>query len=256
MGILCSIACGIIGSYVVIKRISSISGSIAHSAFGGIGLSYLCGLNPLLGATGFGMATALLIGGVKFKFKQQEDTLIGVIWALGMAIGILSIQFTQGYAGDLLSYMFGNILLISNTDLWIVGYLDLGILLSVSFLFYPLRAITFDEEYAEILNIPVKKLYLLLLELITLTTVILLKAVGIILVIALLTLPAAAAKNLTQDLKIMMGIAVLLGCVATTVGILASYLLNLPSGPLIIMVSSGLYLLSLFVRQKKPSLNS
>lgn len=250
MGLLCSIACGIIGSYVVIKRISFISGSIAHSAFGGIGLSYLLGINPLLGATGFGMITALLIGYVKFKFKQQEDTLIGVIWALGMAIGIICIQLTQGYAADLFSYMFGNILLISQTDLWIVGSLDVGIIICVGLLFNPLRALTFDEEYAEILNIPVKKIYLLLLELITLTTVILLKAVGIILVIALLTLPAATAKNLTNNLKTMMGLAVGLGCLCTTCGILLSYSLNLPSGPLIIVLSSITYLVSLWATKR------
>ncbi len=246
MGLLCSVACGVIGSYVVVKRISFISGSIAHSAFGGIGLSYLLGFNTLLGATGFGMVTALLVGVVKERFKQQEDTLIGVIWSLGMAIGILCISLSQGYVGDLFSYMFGNILLVSHADLVVVAILDVVVVSGVVVFFYPLRAITFDETYAKVLNLPVSRLYVFLLELITLTTVILLKAVGIILVIALLTLPAASARNVTQDLKTMMGLAVLLGAIATTSGIWMSAFLNLPSGPLIIVISSAIYLVTLF----------
>ena len=231
---------------MVIKRISFISGSIAHSSFGGIGVSYYLGANPLGGAVAFGLLTGLIIGVIRKKFKQQEDTLIGALWALGMAIGIIFVQLTPGYASDLFSYLFGNILLTTRSDIFLLFALNGVILLTVILLFRSLQAITFDEEYATILNLPVFPLYLILLGLVALTTVILIKVVGVILVIALLTLPAAAAKNISNDLAPLMAWATVFGVVSTITGIFLSYFLNLPSGPLIIFAITAIYGVTLY----------
>jgi zinc transport system permease protein len=244
-GLLASLACGIVGAYIVVKRISFISGSIAHSCFGGIGIAYFLGVSPLGGAMVFGLGTSMAIGAIRKKFKQQEDTLIGAVWALGMAIGIIFINLTAGYAPDLFSYLFGNILLTSLSDVWILIGLDAAILLTVAVFYRAFQAIAFDEDYATILNLPVYLLYLLLLALVAVTTVILIKVVGVILVIALLTLPAAAAKNFCRDLAQMMVLATLFGAVATASGIVLSYVLNLPSGPVIIIISTLIYVVSL-----------
>jgi zinc transport system permease protein len=244
IGVLASIACGIIGSYVVVKKISFISGSIAHSAFGGIGLSYFFGLNPLLGATAFGLGAAMLMGSIRYKFKQQEDTLIGAIWALGMAIGILFIHYSAGYASDLFGYLFGNILLASRTECLLILLLDVVILGSVFLFYHALQAITFDEEYAKVINLPVFALYLFLLALIAITVVILIRVVGVILVIALLTLPAAAARNFTMNMKSLQFLAVIFGILSTTTGLFIAYFLDVPSGPVIIILSTAIYLIS------------
>lgn len=249
VGLLASLACGIVGTYVVVKRISFISGSIAHTAFGGVGISYYLGLNPIFGAIVFGIAASTLIGTIHMKFKQREDTLIGAIWAVGMAIGILFIHLTPGYAVDLFSYLFGNILLTTRFDLAMVAGIDL-ILIGLTWTFFrAFQAITFDEEYAKVLNVPVFFLYLLLLGLVSATIVILIRVVGIILVVSLLTLPAATAEFFVKDLRKMMVLASILGGIATTSGIGLSYIWNLPSGPVIIFGSFLLYLFGFGYRQ-------
>lgn len=249
-GLLASLACGIIGTFVVVKRISTISGSISHAAFGGIGMGYFFGFNPLLGAIGFGLISAGLMGVVRFKLKEREDTLIGALWAVGMALGIIFIYMSSGYAADLLSYLFGNILLTSRADL--VGALLLnGIILVTVFAFFNgFQAISFDEEYATVTNLPVFRLYLLLLGVITLTVILLIKLVGVILVIALLTLPAASAEHFAKSLPKMMAIAVFIGSFATVSGIFISYGLNLPSGPIIILLCFIIYLATLLGKHK------
>ncbi len=245
IGILSSIVCGIIGSYVVVKRMSFISGSIAHTAFGGLGLSLFIGCSPLLGALGFGLGSSLLMGVIRFKFKQQEDALIGTIWAVGMSIGALCISLSKSYSGDMFGYLFGSILLTSNVDILIVSALALTIITGVFLLYRPLQAITFDEDYAKILNLPVFRLYLFLLGLIACTVIILLKTVGSILVMALLTLPAATSKNLHNRLHIIMITATILGCISSVGGLLIAAYTNLPPGPIIIFIATGLYLTSL-----------
>ncbi|WP_301664957.1 metal ABC transporter permease [Methanoculleus frigidifontis] len=240
-GVLASIACGIIGTYVVVKRMVFISGGIAHASFGGIGLGYYLGIDPILGAIGFTLAAALGMGTVRLTARQRMDTLIGAVWAVGMALGILFVYLTPGFAPDLFSYLFGNILLVPASDLWLMGLLAAVTVGLVLLLYNELFAVTFDEEYATIMNLPVRSLYLLLLALIALTVVLLIRVVGIILVIALLTLPAAASAELTARLRPMMGLAVLLGTAYTTTGIWLSYALDVPSGATIILVSAAGY---------------
>ncbi len=248
IGALSGIACGIVVSFIVIKKISFISGSIAHASFGGIGIAYFLGLNPLLGALFFSVLSALGIGVVSRKDKMHEDALIGAIWSIGMAIGLVFIYFTPGYAADLMSYLFGNILLATQSDLIYMLLLNCFIILSVFFLFKWLVAIIFDEEFAEITNIKVFPLYLFLLVLIALSVVILIRSVGIILVIALLTLPASSAQLLSKKFKNIIFISIFLAIFSNLAGIMLSYYLNMPSGPVIIFIAALIYLAILGLR--------
>jgi zinc transport system permease protein len=250
-GFLASIACGIIGSYVVVKRISALTGGISHSAFGGVGIGYFLGVNPLIGATAFSLLSALSIGWVTKKYKQREDTLIAGMWSFGMAVGVLFIYLTPGYSADLFSWLFGNILLITQQDLLLMGLLNITIVTTVVASYDRLLAISFDEEYAETIGLPVKKLYLLLLCLIALTIVVLIRVVGIILLIALMTLPAATAGLYTKNLKKMMAAATLLGVATTTSGIWLSYILDLPAGAIIILLTTTIYFTSLLLKREK-----
>jgi len=253
IGFLSGIACGIVGTFIVIKRISFISGSIAHASFGGIGIAYFLGLSPLLGALLFSIFSALGIGIISHKNKTHEDALIGAIWAIGMAVGLVFIYFTPGYAADLMSYLFGNILLAGQNDLIYMLILNAFIIFSVFFLFKWLVAIIFDEEFAEITNIPVFQIYLFLLVLIALSVVILIRSVGIILVIALLTLPASTAQLLSKKFKNIIFIAIFLAITSNLTGIIFSYYLNMPSGPVIIFVAATIYLTVLMFKKFKLS---
>ena len=203
-GLLAAIACGVVGTYVVTKRVVFISGGIAHTSFGGIGLGYLAGFSPVFGAMIFAVASALGIGVITQKTKLSEDTTIGILWAMGMALGTIFIGLAPGYAPDLFSYLFGNILTVKLADLILMIVLDAVIVIAVLALYKELLAISFDEEFSTIVGIPVKVLHLLLLCLVALTIVVLIRVVGIILVIALLTIPATLARQFTYDLKKMM----------------------------------------------------
>lgn len=240
-GVLASIACGIVGTYVIIRRMVAISGGISHAAFGGIGLGYYLGIDPLLGALVFTVGAALTMGELEQRAKQHMDTLIGAVWATGMALGILFIYITPGFAPDLFGYLFGNILLVPTGDLLLMLVLVLVIGLTVGLLFNEFLAVSFDEEYAKVINLPVERLVLILLVLIALTVVMLIQVVGIILVIALLTLPAAISRECSSQVGIMMLYAILLGVAFTTTGIFLSAFLDIPSGATIILVSAIVY---------------
>lgn len=244
-GLLASVACGITGTYVVVKRISYISGGIAHAVLGGMGIAYYLGINPLIGAIAFALLSAVLLGLVSIKAKQHEDTIIGALWAVGMAIGVLFISITPGYKVDLTSFLFGNILLVSRTDLVILFILDL-LILGLAIVYYrQFQSICFDEDYARLRGIPVEFLYILLLCLIALTVVVLIQVVGLILVIALLTLPASIAGLGTKKLGSMMALAFFYSIFFTVSGLVLSYLKNLPAGATIIIIAGMGYLLAL-----------
>ena len=244
-GLLAAIACGVIGVYVVVKRMVSISGGISHASFGGIGLGYYLGVNPVLGALFFTVAAALSMGVITRRTKMAEDTAIGILWAIGMALGIIFIGLTPGYAPDLFGYLFGSILTVPTSDLIMMLALDGAIILTVSLLYKEFLALSFDEEFGTAAGVPVEVLYLVLLCLIALTVVVLIKVVGIILVIALLTIPAAMARQFTHSLPKMMLLAVLFGIVFTSGGLWLSYELDFASGATIIMVSVALFLVTL-----------
>ena len=243
-GLLAAVACGIVGVYVVVKRIVFISGGIAHASFGGIGLGYLVGISPVLGAMFFSLASALGMGLVIKRTKLPEDTAIGILWATGMALGIIFIGLAPGYAPDLFSYLFGSILTVPVSDLILMLVLDAVIIAVVFLLYKEFLALSFDEEFGRVVGVPTEGLYLLLLCLIALTVVVLIRVVGIILVIALLTIPAALAKQFTHDLRKMMMLAILIGAIFTFSGLWLSYVLDLASGATIILVSGTVLLLS------------
>ena len=236
-GLLAAIACGIVGVYVVVKRLVFISGGIAHASFGGIGLGYFLGINPVLGAMFFAIASALGMGLVTKRTKLSEDTAIGIMWAMGMALGIIFIGLSPGYTPDLFSYLFGSILTVPTFDLILMLILDVIIIATVLLLYKEFLLLSFDEEFSTVAGAPTQRLYLLLLCLIALTVVVLIRVVGIILVIALLTIPAALARQFTHNLKKMMLLSILAGAVFTFSGLWLSYLLDLASGATIILVA-------------------
>lgn len=243
-GFLAAVACGIVGVYVVVKKVVSVSGAIAHASFGGIGLGYLLGINPVLGAMFFTIASALGIGLVTRRTRLPEDTAIGILWAMGMALGIIFVGLAPGYAPDLFSYLFGNILTVPASDLILMLILDAIIIILVVLLYKEFLFLSFDEEFSTISGVPTEPLYLLLLCLVALTVVVLIRVVGIILVIALLTIPAALARQFTHSLKKMMLLAILAGVIFTFGGLWLSYELDLASGATIILVSGTVLFIS------------
>ncbi|MBN2419702.1 MAG: metal ABC transporter permease [Deltaproteobacteria bacterium] len=244
-----SIACGIIGSYVVIKKIGYISGGIAHASFGGLGLGYYLGIDPLLCLLPFSLVSAWIIGIISRKANVSEDTAIGILWTAGMALGVIFIGLTPGYVPDLFSYLFGNILTVPRYDIYIMAGLDLFIIITV-FLFYrEFLAISYDEEYARTSGINTIFFYLFLLTLVALTVVMLIRIVGIIMVIALLTIPPSIAKQHTTNLKPMMILSVLLGVMLTLGGLWASYKLDLASGATVIILLVVAFIISTVIRK-------
>ena len=259
-GLLASVACGVIGVYVVVNRIVFISGGIAHTSFGGIGLGYLAGISPITGALVFTLVSALGMGLVTRRTRLPQDTAIGIMWAIGMALGIVFIGLAPGYAPDLFTYLFGNILTVPFSDIILMIVLDAVILGIVLALYKEFLALSFDEEFGTIVGVPVEGLYLLLLCMIALTVVLLIRVVGIILVIALLTIPATLARQFTHDLKKMMLLAVLFGAVLSFGGLWLSYEFDLASGATIILLSGAVLALALGVsalrRWSRPELDS
>ncbi len=251
-GILGSIAFGVVGTFVVARRISYIAGAIAHSALGGIGaglyLQVKMGVtwfSPILGAVLSALVAGLIIGLVSLYAQQREDTVIGAIWAIGMAVGLLFLTKTPGYV-EPMSYLFGNILMISRRDIFIIASLD-GIILLFSVLFYDkFLAVCFDEEFARLRGIKVGFYYLLLLCLTALTVVLMVTIVGIVMVIALLTLPAAVAGLFSRYLWQMMIFSGLFCTIFTVVGLGFSYVYDLPTGSNIILVAGAVYLFAVF----------
>ena len=249
VGLLASIAFGVIGSYVVARRISYLAGAIAHSVLGGIGCAlylqkakgYLW-IEPVYGAVAAALFAALLIGLVSLHATRREDTVIGALWSIGMATGLLFIAKTPGYV-EPMSYLFGNILLLTGDDIWLVVGLDLVIVLAGAIFYNKLLAVCFDEEFARLRGIPVKIYYLVLLGMTALAIVLLVRVVGIVMVVALLTLPAAIASYFVRCLWQMMVLATLLCMLFIGSGLSVSFSTNLPAGPTIIMVAGSVYIL-------------
>jgi zinc transport system permease protein len=248
-GVLVSLACGVIGTLVVLKRMVFISGGVAHTAYGGVGLAFYLGVNPVLGAAAFSLLASFLMGYVQRKTRQRQDTLIGVMWAIGMAIGIVFADLTPGYKADLMSYLFGSILAVTRMDLWLMLIMD-GIVIGIVALFYKeLHAMAFDETFARTRNLPVDLLYLILIAMIGLAVVMLMRVVGLIMIIALLTVPAAIGALFLKHMHKIMFLATGLSLAFTTGGLILSYFFNLTSGAIIILVSGAAYLIALLVHR-------
>jgi zinc transport system permease protein len=256
-GFAASFASGVIGSFVVVKRIVAMSGSIAHSVLGGMGiclwLRRVYGwdfLTPLQGALAAGILSALLMGWIHLKYREREDTVIAAIWATGMSIGVIFIALTPGYNVELTNFLFGNILWVSHSDILLLLSLDLLIAAAVALFYRRFLAICFDEQQALLQKVPVQALYLLLLCLVAIAVVLLIQVVGAILVITMLAIPAAIAGTFSRSLLRMMGIAILLGALFTFLGMFASYELNWPPGATISLVAAIFYSFSLLRRKR------
>lgn len=254
-GVLAGIACGVVGSYVVVRRITYIAGAIAHCVLAGLGIArYLAvvhgwPVHPGHGAVASAIAAAIIIGFVSLHAREREDTIIGAVWAIGMAVGILFIAVTPGYHEDLMGYLFGNILLIGSSDLWAMVVLD-ALVVALGLGLYPqLEAVCFDEEFARLRGLNVERYVYLLLILVALTVVLLVSVVGIVLVIALLTLPAAIAGHFATTLRGTMGVAAALAVAFSTAGLAFSYAPDLPAGATTIVLAGLAYLAVLVGRR-------
>ncbi len=243
--LLASIGCGLMGTFVVVKRIGFLAGGIAHSVLAGMGIAYFLGGSPLLGATIAALISGILIGWINLRSNQNEDILIATFWSVGMAIGIIFISRTEGYNVDLMSYLFGNILLVTTQNLYLMLFLDIIILLLI-FLFYRFfLATTFDEEFSRLRGIKTEFYYILLLSLVALTVVLLIQVVGMILVLALLILPAATASVYVNSIKRIMLLAVIFSLILTVTGLIVSYEPDLPSGSTIVLFAGIFYLITI-----------
>lgn len=247
-GLLAALACGVMGPFVVVRRLGYIAGGISHTVLAGMGVAIFAGASPILGALVAALAAAAIIGLVSLRARRYEDTLISALWSTGMAVGVVFIYQTPGYNTNLMSFLFGNILMVSPLGLAWIAALDGVIVVMVAALYKQLVAISFDEEFARLRGIPVEALYLLLLGMVALTVVILIQVVGLILVIALLTMPAAIARQYMVTLGGMIGVSVALGALGTTAGLGAAYGLNWPAGATIILLVAGAFLVSASLR--------
>ncbi len=254
-GLLAAVACGVVGSFVVARRITYVAGGIAHSVLGGMGVAgYLIAVHnwdavtPLYGAIAAALLAAVVIGWVTLRARQREDTIIGAVWAVGMATGILFISQTPGYNQELMSYLFGNILMVSDSDLSILLGLDLLIVALTLLLYNRFLAVCFDAEFARVRGIRVEVYYILLLCLAALTVVVLVTVVGVVLVIALLTLPAAVAGLFSRTFRQMMIGAVAFCIFFTVSGLAVSYETNFPAGATIVLIAGVSYVVAIVVR--------
>ncbi len=246
-GLLASLICGIMGTLVVVNRIVFLSGGIAHAAYGGIGLSFFFGWPYLVGTLGFSFTAAMVMAAVSLKAKHRADTIIGVIWATGMACGIILLDLTPGYNVDLMSYLFGSILTVPGSDLWIM--LLVGILITgfVIWFYQDLLALSYDEEFARIRGVPIRALYFGLIGMLAVTIVMVIQVVGLILVIALLTIPPFIVEKYAKSLFQMMLGSSLLGAAFTISGLWLSFVFDLTSGASIILVAGVAFFLYYFV---------
>ena len=242
--ILTSVTCGIVGTYIVSRRIVFISGGISHASFGGIGIGYYLGINPIVSAAVFSVLSALGLQALSHHADIREDSLIGMAWSFGMALGIIFVSLTPGYAANLMSYLFGNILTVTSFDLWLMAGLGLLVIALFSMLFKEILFVAFDAEFARTQGVSVNVINYVLTALVALTIVINIRVVGIILVLSLLTIPQATANLFTKRFKSMIFYSSAFGLLASLSGLMLSYYLNIPSGATIIFVAIIVFVVS------------
>lgn len=252
--LLTSVACGIMGTYIVTKRLVFISGGITHASFGGIGIAYFLGFHPLLGAAVFSVLSALGIEMLSKEKTIRPDSSIAIFWSFGMAIGIIFIFLTPGYAPNLMSYLFGSILTVTLTEIYFL--LALAILISLFFFFFyrTILAVSFDEDFAKTRRIPVAMIKNLLMALTALTIIMSIRVAGIILVISLLTIPQATANIFYKSFTAILVSSIITGFAGCLSGIILSYLFNIPSGASIIFVLVLIFVLSGIYKQLRTRL--
>jgi len=243
-GLLVSIACGIIGTLVVANRLVFLAGGIAHAAYGGVGFALFAGFSPFLGAMGSSLVMAVLLAALTVKNKNRADTAVGVLWAVGMALGVILVDLSPGYRADLMSLLFGSILTVSSRELWMMGATTVVVGATVALKYRDFLVISFDPEFAATRGVRVARLHTLLLLLVAAGTVVAIHAVGLILVIALFTIPPTLAERSCRSLGGMMAVATAWSALFTFIGLDLSYRLNLTSGATIILVAAFAFFLA------------
>ncbi len=239
VSLLASVLCGIVGTFVVLKRLVSITGGISHAALGGLGAAYCAGIDPRWGGLAVAIGASLALGAAGRERWKTLDAGIGVLWAVGMAVGILLISLTPGYAPNLMGFLFGNVLLVSRADVWLAAGVTAGTLIVLALFAKEFLAVGFDEEYAQIQGLRVRLFSTLLLVLAGLTVIVLIQVVGIILVIALLTIPPLASLALFRGIRTVLAASVGFGALMTTAGLFLSFQWNLPAGPMMVLAGAA-----------------
>jgi zinc transport system permease protein len=262
-GFAASIVSGIIGSYVVVKRIVFISGSISHSVLSGIGLCIwlertrgIDWISPLYGALAAAVLSALILAWIHLYYKEREDSVIAALWTIGMAVGVLFISQTPGFNVELTNFLIGNIFWVTKIDLYVLWGLDLLVVLIVACLHKRFLAICFDEDQARLQGVPVNALYVLLLVLIAVSIVLLIQVVGIVLVMTMLTIPAAIANCMTARLSIMMLLAIVISSALCFLGNGTAYYLNWPPGATIALLAGVVYVAALWMANLRSKLQA
>lgn len=246
-GLLASLICGVIGSLVVVNRIVFLAGGVAHASYGGVGLAFFLGLPVLPVTAAFSTLAALAMAWVTLFSRERADTVIGVLWAAGMALGIILLDLTPGYNADLMSYLFGSILAVAEGDLWLMAWLCAAVLVLAAVFSRGLLAMSFDVEFARSRGVPVRFLHFLLMGLTALCVVMVIRVVGLILVMALMTIPPFMAERRARSLPGMMLLAGCLSALFCAGGLMLSYALDLTSGASIIAVACAGFALSLLI---------
>ncbi|MGM0452792.1 MAG: metal ABC transporter permease [Thermodesulfobacteriota bacterium] len=259
-GLFASLVCGIIGSFVVVNRLVFLTGGIAHAAYGGIGIAFYFGIPYIFGTIGVSLVSAVLMTAVTLKARSRADTFIGVLWAVGMATGVILIDLTPGYNADLMSYLFGSILAVPAADIWWMVALGAATLFLTVFFYRDMLAISYDDEFARLRGVPVNLLYFLFIALVALAIVFIIRVVGLILVIALLSIPPYIAEKYARSLRMMMVISVILSVVFNMTGLWLAYTFDLTSGATIIMVAAigffASFVLDFFLARRKKQANA
>lgn len=253
--VLASISCGIIGAYIVSRRIVFISGGITHASFGGIGIGYYMGFNPIVGAMIFSVISALGIEYISKKSNVREDSVIAILWSFGMAVGIIFIFLTPGYSANLMSFLFGNILTVTHLNLYMLLALNIIIIVIFLLMFKTILFVAFDEQYARAVKLPVETVNFLMITLVALTIVLNIRVVGIILVISLLTIPQTIANVFTKKLDQIILISIVIGLFGSFSGLFLSYYFDIPSGAAIIFFLVILFILAKIVKSLQVSMS-
>jgi len=246
--LLMSITCGIIGTYIVSRRMVFISGGITHASFGGVGLGYYLGFPPLAGAAIVAVLAALTTENLTRRKVLRNDSIIAILWSLGMAIGIIFVYLSPGYAPNLMSYLFGSIITVTSTDLWLMLALSITVTVIFTLLYRPILYVAFDEQFARIRGIPVMFINYLLIVLVALTIVLSIRTAGIILVLSVLTIPQNINNLFTKRFSHIMIGSVVLGFIGSLLGLILSYYLDIPSGACIIFTLVVLYLVAQLIK--------
>lgn len=253
--LLSAVACGIIGSYIVVRRLVFLSGGITHSSFGGIGIAYYLGLNPILGAAVFAVLSAFSIELLSDKGRMREDSTIGILWSLGMAVGIIFVFLTPGYAPNLMSFLFGNILLVTMDNiLWLAAF-DIILLATMAGFYRTIIYTALDREYAATQGVRVRVVNLVMMTLVALAIVLNIKVVGIVLLVSLLTLPAVAANQLSNNYKSITWLATLFAASATVAGLCINYYINVPAGATATVIMALLFFVTRLVKKRDKIFN-